>query len=113
IMLNNIAVYFIGWLLTQDAFQQSGSSLPRSPEVEPTAAYPLLLPEPFRLHAGFILMLLAVVAVWWLVERSTYGFELRAVGSNIEAARTAGVSVSKVIIIAMVVAGALSGLGGS
>ncbi len=113
IMLNNIAVYFIGWLLTQSAFQQSGSTLPRSPEVLDTAVYPLLLDPPFRLHLGFVLMLLAVVAVWWLVERSTFGFELRAVGANPEAARTAGVSVGKVIVIAMVAAGALAGLGGS
>nr|WP_324650039.1 ABC transporter permease [Georgenia sp. H159] len=113
IMLNNIAVFFIGWLLTQPAFQQGGSALPRSPYVRDTALYPLLLGEGFRLHFGFILMLAVTVAVWWLVERSTFGFELRAVGANQEAARTAGVSVGKVIIVAMVVAGALSGLGGS
>jgi len=113
IMLNNIAVYFIGWLLTQPAFQQTGSSLPRSPYVRDTALYPLLLGEGFRLHFGFILMIGVTAVVWWLVERSTFGFELRAVGANLEAARTAGVSVSKVIIIAMVVAGALAGLGGS
>lgn len=58
-------------------------------------------------------MLLVVAAVWWLVERSTFGFELRAVGVNPEASRTAGISASKVIIMAMVIAGALSGLGGS
>ncbi|WP_434056406.1 ABC transporter permease [Georgenia sunbinii] len=113
IMLNNIAVFFVGWLLTQPAFQQTGSSLPRSPNIHATAVYPPLLPDPFRLHAGFILMIAAVVAVWWLIERSTFGFELRAVGANQEAARTAGISVSKVIIVAMVVAGVLSGLGGS
>lgn len=113
IMLNNIAVYFIGWLLTQQAFQQPGSTLPRSPYIEDTALYPLLLGSGFRLHFGFILVIAVTVAVWWLVERSTFGFELRAVGANQEAARTAGVSVGKVIIVAMVVAGALSGLGGS
>lgn len=113
IMLNNIAVYFIAWLLTQSAFQQPDSTLPRSPYVQDTALYPLLLGEGFRLHFGFILAIAVTAAVWWLVERSTFGFELRAVGANQEAARTAGVSVGKVIIVAMVVAGALSGLGGS
>lgn len=113
IMLNNIAVYFIGWLLTQSAFQQPDSTLPRSPYVFDSATYPQLLGPGFRLHLGFILMLLVVAAVWWLVERSTFGFELRAVGVNPEASRTAGISASKVIIMAMVIAGALSGLGGS
>ncbi len=113
IMLNNIAVYLIAWLLTQPAFQQPDSNLPRSPYVEATALYPTLLGPPFRLHLGFLLMIAVTALVWWLVERSTFGFELRAVGANPEAARTAGVSVSKVIIVAMLVAGALSGLGGS
>jgi len=113
IMLNNIAVYFIGWLLTQPAFQQTGSSLPRSPGIRDTALYPLLLGSGFRLHFGFLLMVAVTVVVWWLVERSTFGFELRAVGANQEAARTAGISVGKVIIVAMLVAGALAGLGGS
>ncbi|WP_372435094.1 ABC transporter permease [Oceanitalea stevensii] len=113
IMLNNIAVYLIGWVLTQPAFQQSGSALPRSPNVRDTALYPLLLGEGFRLHFGFILVILVTAAVWWLVERSTFGFELRAVGANAEAARTAGVSVAKVTIVALVIAGGLSGLGGS
>src|SRR5690606_15321504 len=103
----------IGWVLTQPAFQQSGSALPRSPNVRDTALYPLLLGEGFRLHFGFILVILVTAAVWWLVERSTFGFELRAVGANAEAARTAGVSVAKVTIVALVIAGGLSGLGGS
>lgn len=113
IMLNNIAVYFIGWVLTQPAFQQVGSSLPRSPYMYDTAMYPQLLGSGFRLHLGFLLMVGLVAVVWWLVERSTFGFELRAVGANPAAARTAGISVSKVTILAMVIAGALSGLGGS
>ncbi|HLV04321.1 MAG TPA: ABC transporter permease [Actinomycetaceae bacterium] len=113
IMLNNIAVYFIGWLLTQSAFQRSGSSLPISPDIKDTSLYPLLLGSGFRLHLGFLLMIAVTALVWWLVERSTFGFELRAVGANLEAARTAGVSVNKVIVVAMVVAGALAGLGGS
>ena len=113
IMLNNIAVYFIGWLLTQPAFQQGGSALPRSPYVRDTSLYGLILGEGFRLHLGFIVMIAVTALVWWLVERSTFGFELRAVGANIDAARTAGVSVNKVIILAMLIAGALSGLGGS
>nr|WP_241236916.1 ABC transporter permease [Georgenia faecalis] len=114
IMLNNIAVFFIGWLLTTQPFQQPGSALPKSPPI-PTdsATYPLLLGEPFRLHAGFLLAVAATVFVWWLLERSTIGFELRAVGANPNAARTAGMSVQRVTIFAMVFAGFLAGLGGS
>ncbi len=55
---------------------------------------------------------LATVFVWWLLNRSTVGFELRAVGANPSAARTAGISVSKGYILAMAIAGALAGLAG-
>jgi ABC-type uncharacterized transport system permease subunit len=114
IMLNNIAVYLIAWVLTTSAFQVPGSALPKSPPI-PTdsATYPLLLGEPFRLHAGFLVAIAATAGVWWLLERSTVGFELRAVGANPHAARTAGMSVQRVTVFAMVFAGALAGLGGS
>ena len=54
--------------------------------------------------------ILIAVAVWWLLERSTLGFEMRAVGANADAAATAGMSVAKVYTLAMLVAGALAGL---
>ena len=43
----------------------------------------------FRLHWGFVVAILATVFVWWLMERSTVGFQIRAVGANPAAARTA------------------------
>jgi simple sugar transport system permease protein len=49
----------------------------------------------------------------WLLRRSTFGFELRAVGLNPDASRTAGMSVGSTYVVVMVVAGALAGLGGS
>jgi general nucleoside transport system permease protein len=48
--------------------------------------------------------------VWWVLERSTIGFEMRAVGANDSAARTAGMSVPKVYTLTMLVAGGLAGL---
>src|SRR4030095_9086164 len=63
-----------------------------------------------RLHIGFLLALAAAVFVWWLLSRSTIGFELRAVGANPDASRTAGMSVGRAYVIAMLFAGALGGL---
>ncbi|WP_448074055.1 ABC transporter permease [Georgenia yuyongxinii] len=114
IMLNSIAVYLIAYLLTTQAFRLPGSPFPKSPDV-PTdsGTFPLLLGPGFRLHAGFLLAIAATVFVWWLLERSTLGFELRAAGANPSAARTAGISVPRVTVLTMVIAGALSGLAGS
>ena len=113
IMLNSIAVYLIAYLLTTEPFQNPGSSNPISPPIPESAQYPLLLGDQFRLHAGFIVAILAAFFVWWLMGRSTVGFKWRAVGSNPHAARTAGISVNSAYIWVMVTAGALAGLAGS
>lgn len=113
IMLNNIAVYLVAYLLSLDAFQRPGSNNPVSPPIPDSAAYPLLLGEGYRLHAGFLVALAAAVFTWWLMERSTIGFRWRAVGSNPNAARTAGISVNSTYIWVMLTAGALAGLAGS
>lgn len=113
IMLNNIAIYLIGYLLTTGAFQRPGSNNPISPPVKASALYPLILGSSFRLHAGFLVAIAAAVFVWWLMNRSTIGFRFRAVGANSKAARTAGISVNMNYVWVMVVAGALAGLAGS
>ena len=112
IMLNYIALNLVAWLLTRPAFLRPGSSNPVSPQLADTAMFPKLLGEQFRLHWGFVLAVLATVFVAWLLHRSTVGFELRAVGANPRAARTAGISVTRGFVVVMVLAGALAGLAG-
>jgi simple sugar transport system permease protein len=109
IMMNYIAVSILTWLLTKEAFQEPGSNNPRSEKVADNARFP----EIFGVHSGVILAVVAAVVVWWLLERTTLGFELRAVGANADAARTAGMSVPRTYLLAMVIAGALAGLAGS
>ncbi|SMX92396.1 MULTISPECIES: ABC transporter permease [unclassified Brevibacterium] len=113
IMLNSIAGYLLGYLLKQSWFTHTDSANPQSRTLDDSSQMFLLLPPPFRLHFGFIIAILATIFVWWLLERSTIGFEFKAVGANPHAARTAGISVSKVTILVMIVAGALAGLGGA
>ena len=111
IMLNYVAIYLLQWLLTTSAFQRPGRTDPISPIVDSNAQYPQLSGN--RLHLGFVLALVAAAFVWWLLNRSTVGFELRAVGANPDASRTAGMSVGRAYTIAMLVAGALAGLAGT
>lgn len=113
IMLNYIALNLVAWLLTREAFLREGSANPITPIVSETAQYPRLLGAQFNLHWGFVLALLCAVGVWWLMERSTLGFQFRAVGANPHAARTAGMSVARAYILVMVIAGSLAGLAGS
>ncbi|MDN4472820.1 ABC transporter permease [Demequina sp. SYSU T00b26] len=113
IMLNYVAANLLAYALSTDAFQRPGSDNPQSPVVDTTAQYPLILGESYRLHLGFLLALAAAFGVWWLMERSTWGFRFRAVGANPRAARTAGMNVSFGIIAVMTIAGGLAGLAGS
>ncbi|MGC5167318.1 ABC transporter permease subunit [Luteimicrobium sp. DT211] len=113
IMLNYVALYLLAYLLTTRFFTQAGSNQPKSPAVGPNANLPLLLGDQFRLNAGFLVAILASVFVWWLMTRSTWGFRFRAVGSNPNASRNAGIGVATTFIAVMAVSGALAGLAGA
>lgn len=113
IMLNSVAVYLLQYILTTRAFVGEGGIAGKSQKVAPTAELPLLLGDSFRLHWGFVLALLAAVFVWWLLKRSTFGFELRAAGANPDAARTAGIQVPRTLMLTLVLSGALAGLAGT
>jgi len=112
IMFNYIALYFLRYLLDTDLFQRPGANTPISPVLDPSAAYPLLFGSQYRLHLGFLLAIAATVFVSWLLNRSTLGFEFRAVGANPKAALTAGIDVSRATILVMTIAGGLAGLAG-
>lgn len=106
IMLNYVAASILLFALSHDAFQRPNSDNTLSPPVASSARFW----EIGDFHVGVILAFLAALACWWLLERSTLGFEMRAAGANPDAARTAGMSVPRVYTFAMVIAGALAGL---
>ncbi|SEA16816.1 simple sugar transport system permease protein [Bowdeniella nasicola] len=109
IMLNSIALYLLSFFLKTKTYIGAGYA-GKSENIPADASYPLIFGPPFRLHYGILVALAAAAFVWWLLERSTLGFEIRAAGANPSAARTAGVSVNRTIIITMIIAGALAGL---
>lgn len=106
IMLNQVARFVVLFFLAKEAFQRPGSNNLETPVVAESARFP----QVFGLHLGIVVAVAAAVGVWWLLERSRLGFEMRAVGANPAAARTAGMSVAKVYVAAMALAGMLSGL---
>ena len=113
IMLNNIGVYLIAWMLaTQGILQAPGSSNPKTAAMPESAILPQILGPQYKLHAGFILALLAVAFTWWLLQRSSLGFRFKAVGENPAAARVAGINVGRMYLFAMLIAGALVGMAG-
>jgi simple sugar transport system permease protein len=106
IMMNYLAAALLIYCLGKNAFQRPGSDNTQSPPVDDSATFPTL----GNMHLGVLVAFLAAGLVWWILNRSTMGFEMRAVGANPDASRTAGMNVPAVYTTAMIIAGALAGL---
>ncbi len=116
IMLNLIAVQLTNFLLRNPPIQKTGRHDPVSQSVVANAQLPKLLTwiDPsLRLNAGIIITILMVILVYWLLFRTTLGFEFRASGLNPSAARYAGMRSGLIIVVVMAIAGALAGLAGA
>jgi len=109
IMLNYVAVQLLAALVSGPL------KVPRSPSPVTfdvgNAAFPVILGR--NGHLGIALALLAAIFVWWLLYRTTWGFEVRAVGANPDAARYAGMRPKLITIATMTFSGALAGLAGT
>jgi len=114
IMLNYVMYNFLSYLLgTPGALQAPGQSNLISPNIAANAQLPHVGGPPPAVDAGFLVALAAAVAVGWLLNRSTIGFQFRTVGANPSAARSAGISVERAWVLVMAIAGALAGLSGA
>ena len=113
IMLNYIA-YRLNDFLLQGGGPMARPFQPISPDVLPSAQLPQFFPNQYgvTINAGLILALLAVVLVYWLLFKTTLGFEIRAVGANPRAARTAGINVRRIFVLLMALSGGLAGMSG-
>ena len=118
IMLNSIAGFLVLWLLNTTTFQREGRPDPISKLIADEAHLPRLFgfldgrPD-LVAHAGFFVALLATYAYWYLLKRTTLGFELRATGLNSDAAKYAGMKSKSLIVVAMLISGGLAGMAGA
>jgi general nucleoside transport system permease protein len=116
IMLNWIAVWVGVWLFSLGGPLQNEAqkSIPVSEDVVEGAKLPVFWGDPVLqgLHIGLFIALFAVIVFWILLNRSTIGYEVRAVGFNPEAARYSGMNVGKNYVLAMAVCGVFAGLAG-
>jgi ABC-type uncharacterized transport system permease subunit len=117
IMLNWVAIWVGFWLfgLGGPLQNEAQKSVPVSNDVVPGARLPVFWgdPELQGLHIGIFISLAALLVFWVLLNRTTRGFEVRAVGFNPDAAQASGISVAKNYVIVMAVCGAFAGLAGS
>lgn len=113
IMLNYIAFRLTEWLLTGPMTRQGAGSMPVSPIIEDSAKIPQFFPSPIRFHLGFFMALAIAWFIWWLLFKTTWGLNLRTVGTNPRAAKYAGLSTVKTTIMGMSISGALAGMAGA
>lgn len=114
IMLNYVSLYGINGIVKGILTKSDADSTPLIP-VQARLRTPFLekLTANSTFHWGIIISLVMVVVIWWLMKKTTLGFEIRSVGMNEDAAQYAGMSTKKTIIFAMIISGALAGLGGA
>ena len=112
-MMNYIAIFMTDYLIksrTPVILLDTAATSPRTPFIAESAQLPVL--PGTTLHIGILLALAACVFVWWFLYKTTFGFEIRTVGANPNAARYAGMSVARNFVLAMALSGALAGLAG-
>lgn len=111
IMLNYIAINFLG-IAVRTFLMDPAGSVPQSVKFDPSVLLPQII-ERTRLHAGFILAIVAVIIVWFVLEKTTIGYEIKVVGFNKRAAACNGISVMKNIVISAFLSGGLAGIAGA
>jgi ABC-type uncharacterized transport system permease subunit len=114
IMMNYIMIYFLAYLLSFPYLLQAPHNTNEiSAPIAGNAHLPLLLGSHLRINAGFLIALACAAGVWWLLNRTTTGFEMRSIGKNPSAARVAGMNVERTWVLVMLLAGGLAGLAGA
>ena len=114
IMLNFVALYLAKYLFELNGpLQGTDPSIPRSHDIFDSARLPEIWGRLQPLHAGIFIALAALLVYHLLLNRTTLGYEVRAVGFNPEAARYGGISVGRNYFLAMAISGGFAGLAGS
>lgn len=112
IMMNYLALYTANYLFKA----LPGSDDVRTERVHASASLASTFLEDLtnnsRLHWGFFIVIIAVIIFWLIIDKTTFGFELKSAGFNPHASKYAGMKVDRNVILSMVIAGAFAGLGG-
>lgn len=115
IMMNYIALHLSHYLVT-GPLQDPNTTQPYSPDIAQNARLWRFLSgigSEYRVNTGIFIAILAAFVVYWLLYKTTIGYEIRAVGFNADASRYAGMNTSRAMATAMLISGALAGLAGA
>ncbi|KLI18054.1 ABC transporter permease [Brachyspira hyodysenteriae] len=113
IMMNYIGMYLVNYLVTltvYDMLKNQSQNIPTSSMI-PTMGLNVIF-RGSSANGGFFIAVIVVIIVYIILSKTTFGFELKACGLNKDASKYAGINEKRNIILSMVIAGALAGLGG-
>jgi simple sugar transport system permease protein len=111
LLLNFVMILFVSMLLEGILKDPMGLGWPQSQKLIAEARLPRIVTGR-RLHYGFVIAVVAAVAVWIVMKKTTLGYEMRAVGHNPQAARFAGIPVNLVLVKTALLSGGLAALAG-
>ncbi len=111
LLLNFIILLFVSFLLEGPLKDPMSLGWPQAAPIIDTGVLPVIVAKS-RLHTGFIIAVIAAISIWALMRFSVWGFELRAVGQNQNAARFAGISINMTVLRVALISGGLAGLAG-
>jgi simple sugar transport system permease protein len=113
IMMNYIALNLVSFLLNGPMKDKNPLNvIARTPEIAASARIPVLF-DGLRIHWGFILALLVAFLIWWLLWKTTLGYEIRTVGLNPDAAKYAGINYKRIMTLSLALSGMLAGMAGA
>jgi ABC-type uncharacterized transport system permease subunit len=114
LMFNFIAIYFAAYLVNLDygPLGLKGSAYPQSDVIPRSAELPIIWPTT-SVHAGLVIGVFLALVLFVVIRYTPFGFRLRAVGANPEAAQYAGIPVKRVMVVVMLISGGLAGLAGA
>ncbi len=110
LLLNFVMLHIMGALLF-GPLQKVGASWPISEEIVEAAKYPILMARS-RFHLGIPLAFVLVFVVWFINDKTVFGYRAMAVGTNIRAAHFGGIKTTPVLLVTALVSGGLAGLAG-
>jgi len=122
IMTNYIGMFFVNYMVINFMFDQGRGTSTAMPSTSnlPSMGFDRIFREPFgaafrssAVNIGIVIAILLAILVYVILEKTTFGYELKACGFNKDAAKYAGINQNKNIVFSMMISGALAGVGGA
>jgi general nucleoside transport system permease protein len=110
LLLNSVMLYIVSALLN-GPWRDPVSGWPQSPTIALAAQFPVLIPRS-RVHLGLLVAIGAALVIWWMISRTRFGLELRAIGKNRSGAQFMGIPVQRRLLAAALISGGIAGMAG-